>query len=183
MDIISAGLYNLCMKALTIPDAAMAIPALEGEIRRSQESRYDHRLHGILLVAKGMSYREVAGLLGVAHSTVANWVRRYDAEGLAGLVEGDRPGRPKRLTEEHLIHIAAALRKSPEDFGLSSNLWDGRTLAAFIGRQCQIGLGVRQCQRLFRQFGYRLRQPRPLIAGAGPAQKGEFNQNPLSRRR
>jgi hypothetical protein len=59
------------MKALTMPDAAMAIPALQAETRRSQESRYDHRLHGLLLVAQGMSCREVGGLLGDAHSTVA----------------------------------------------------------------------------------------------------------------
>jgi transposase len=171
------------MKRLTIPDAVMAIPALQEEIRRSQEARYDHRLHGILLVAQGLSCREVAGLLGDAHSTVAYWVRRYEEEGLAGLVDGDRPGRPKRLTEEHLAQIAAALRKSPKDFGFSSNLWDGKTLAAFIAKQWQIDLGVRQCQRLFRQFGFRLHKPRPLIAGTDPAQKEEFKKNPPSRQR
>lgn len=183
MDMLGGSLYNLCMKQLTIPDAATAIPAIQGEIRRSQEARYDHRLHGILLVAQGLSCREVAGLLGDAHSTVAYWVRRYEEEGLAGLVEGDRPGRPKRMTEEQLAQIDAALRKSPGDFGFSSNLWDGKTLAAFIGKQWQIDLGVRQCQRLFRQFGFRLRKPRPLIAGADPAQKQEFKKNPPSRKR
>jgi len=108
------------MKALTIPDAAIAIPALQEEIRRSQESRYDHRLHGLLLVAQGMSCREVAGLLGDAHSTVAYWVRRYEEEGLAGLVDGDRPGRlsasprnnwhnlPRRC--ENLLRTSAFLR-------------------------------------------------------------------------
>ena len=175
--------YNLCMKALTIPDAAMVIPALQEEIRRSQEARYDHRLHAILLVAQGMSCREVAGLLGDAHSTVAYWVRRYEEEGLAGLVDADRPGRPKRLTEEQLAQVTTALRKSPKDFGFSSNLWDGKTLAAFIAKQWQIDLGVRQCQRLFRQFGFRLRKPRPLIAGADPAQKEAFKKNPPARQR
>jgi len=65
----------------------MAIPALQEEIRRSQEARYDHRLHGILLVTQGLSCREVAGLIADAHSTVAYWVRRYEEEGLAGLVD------------------------------------------------------------------------------------------------
>ena len=176
-------LYTLCMKPLTIPDAATAIAAIQGEIRRSQESRYDHRLHGILLVAQGMSCREVAGLLGDAHSTVAYWVRRYEEEGLAGLVEGDRPGRPKRLTEEQMAQLGAVLRKSPGDFGFSSNLWDGKTLAVFIGEQWQIELGVRQCQRLFRQFGFRLRKPRPLIAGADPALKQELKKYSHSRKR
>lgn len=171
------------MKPLTIPDAATAIPAIQGEIRRSQESRYDHRLHGILLVAQGMSCREVARLLGDAHSTIACWVRRYEDEGLAGLVEGDRPGRPKRMTEEQLAQVAAALRKSPRDFSFSSNLWDGKTLAVFIEKQWQIDLCVRQCQRLFRQFGFRMRKPRPLIAGADLEQKEEFKKNPPSRKR
>ena len=130
-----------------------------------------------------MSCREVAGLLGDAHSTVAYWVRRYEAEGLAGLVDGDRPGKPKRLTEEHLTQIATVLRKSPKDFGFSATLWDGKTLAAFIGKQWHIDLGVRQCQRLFRQFGFRLRKPRPLIAGTDPAQQEEFKKNPPSRQR
>jgi hypothetical protein len=42
------------MKVLTIPDAVMAVPALQKEIRRSQKSR-DDRFHGIHLLAQGMS--------------------------------------------------------------------------------------------------------------------------------
>jgi len=51
------------MKALTIPHAAIAIPALQEEIRRSQEARYDHKLHGILLVAQGLRGRKVPAFL------------------------------------------------------------------------------------------------------------------------
>jgi transposase len=31
-----------------------------------------------------------------------------------------------------------------------------------------IALGVRQCQRMFRQMGFRLRKPRPQVAQADP---------------
>ncbi|HUZ06335.1 MAG TPA: transposase [Candidatus Paceibacterota bacterium] len=41
------------MKPLKISDAETMILALQDEIRRSDESRYDHRLHGVLLVAHG----------------------------------------------------------------------------------------------------------------------------------
>jgi transposase len=40
------------MKPLKISDAETMILALQDEIRRSDESRYDHRLHGVLLVAQ-----------------------------------------------------------------------------------------------------------------------------------
>jgi transposase len=61
--------------------------------------------------------------------------------------------------------------------GLNGNLWDGKTLSLFIKNQYSVVLGVRQCQRLFRQLGFRLRKPRPLIAHADPSQQKEFKKN------
>jgi hypothetical protein len=42
------------VKALTISDHEEMILALPDEVRRSPEARYDHRLHGVLLVAQGL---------------------------------------------------------------------------------------------------------------------------------
>jgi transposase len=159
------------MEKLTVQDAATVILALQDEIRRSAEARYDHRLHGVLLVAQGMSAHEVARLLGDSPRTVANWIHRFEAEGLSGIVEGERSGRPKRLTEKQIAQIDAALRKTPQDFGLMGHLWDGKTLSAYIEREGGVVLGVRQCQRMFRQLGFRLRKPRPVIAHADPEQQ------------
>ena len=166
------------MKKLIIEDAESIILGLQDEIRRSTEARYDHRLHGLLLVAQGMSGHEVAQLLGDAPRTVAYWVRRFEEEGLAGLVDTERSGRPRRLTETQVEIIDSALRQQPSEFGLSGNLWDGKTLAAFVHQQWDIGLGVRQCQRLFRQLGFRLRKPRPLIASADPEQQRRVKKTP-----
>jgi hypothetical protein len=52
------------MKPLAVSDAETMRLALQDEIRRSEASRYDHRLHGVLLVAQGMNCWEVARLLG-----------------------------------------------------------------------------------------------------------------------
>lgn len=165
------------MRKLQIPDAATVILGLQDEIRRSDEARYDHRLHGLLLVAQGMSCREVARLLGDSPSTIENWVHRFEEEGLAGLVDEDRPGRPRRLSEKQLDEVASALRRSPEDFGLAGHIWDGKTLAALVKKKYGLTLGVRQCQRLFRYFDFRLRKPRPLIAHADPDLQAKHKKN------
>src|SRR5260370_16192437 len=52
--------------------------------------------------------------------------------------------------------------------GMTGNLWDGKTLAEWLRRNWAVKLSVRQCQRLFRQLGFRQRKPRPLIAHADP---------------
>jgi len=165
------------MKALTISDAETITFALQDEIRRSQEARYDHRLHAVLLVAQGVTCPEAAALLGDAPRTVQYWVRRFEEEGFAGLADADRPGRPKKLSEQQLSEVGKALRGSPRDFGLRVNIWDGKTLSVFIKQQYKVEMGVRQCQRLFRQLGFRLRKPRPLIAKADPGQQAEHKKN------
>jgi len=122
------------MKPLKIADAASIVLGLQDEIRRSEESRYDHRLHGVLLVAQGMTCPEVGRVLGDAPRSVEYWVRRFEARGLAGLIEG----------------------------------------------RCGVRLGVRQCQRLFRQRGFRLRKPRPLLAHADPERQKTHKKNSRS---
>jgi transposase len=166
------------MKPLTIADADTMVLGLQDEIRRSEESRYDHRLHGVLLVAQGMTCPEAGRLLGDAARSVEYWVRRFEERGLAGLAEGARPGRPQRLSEAQLQEVQAVLRRTPSDIGLSGTLWDGKTLGVWIARQYRVHLGVRQCQRMFRQLGFRLRKPRPLIAHADPVLQKTHKKTP-----
>ena len=79
------------MKPLTISDADSMILAIQDEIRRSEESRYDHRLHAILLVAQGISCSRAAQMLGDAPRTVEDRVRRFEDRGFSGLMDGERP--------------------------------------------------------------------------------------------
>jgi transposase len=165
------------MRPLSVAEAASAVIGLLQEIQRSEESRYDHRLHGVLLVAQGITCPEVARLLGDAPRTVEYWVRRFEQKGLAGLKEGQRPGRPSRLSAEQMGEVNRVLRAKPSDAGMRVNLWDGKTLSAWIDKQYSIRVGVRQCQRLFRHFDFRLRKPRPVLAKANEAQQKAHKKN------
>ena len=88
-----------------------------------------------------------------------------------------RSGRPPRLSEKQLQEVNAALRLPPEQAGLAVNLWDGKALAQFLQERYGVVLGVRQCQRLFRQLGFRLRKPRSLIAQADPERQQTHKKN------
>jgi transposase len=154
------------MKRLEIQDREIMRLALQDEIQRSDESRYDHRLHGVLLVASGKTCSEVAGLFGQSRRTVQYWVKRFDAHGFAGLQERQRSGRPSLLTEGIKEKIGYDLRRSPRDIGYGQNLWDGKMLSHHLAKTYSLQLGARQCQRLFHNLGFRRRKPRPVIARA-----------------
>jgi transposase len=149
--------------------------SLQDEIRRTEESRYDHRLHAVLLVAQGMSGHQVAQLLGDAARTVAYWVTRFEERGFSGLMDEARTGRIPSLSPSQLQALGGVLRKPPAAVGLSGQ-WAGKTLSLYLQRQWGISLGVRQCQRLFRQLGFRLRKPRPKMAHADPERQAAYKK-------
>ena len=145
------------MRKLQLDDPGAMRITLQQEMGRSEESRYDHRLHGLLLLAAGHSCREVAELFGEDETTVQRWVHRFEEGGLQGLRESRRPGRPRSLDPARWRELEGDLRKSPQDFGLSATVWDGASLSEHLRRRFDVHLGVRQCQRIFRQMGLRAR--------------------------
>lgn len=170
------------MRKVELEDAPTLRLALQEEIARSPEARYDHRLHGLLLVGEGYSAREVARIFGDAPRTVAYWVRRFLARGLAGLQEGARRGRPPRLRPAALRRVGRDLRRPPRAFGYGQNLWDGRLLQHHLRTAYGVRLGVRQGQRLFHRLQVRRRKPRPVLAQADPARQAAAKQTLPARR-
>lgn len=158
---------------ITVPHAGLI---LQDEIRRSEDARYDHRLHAVLLVANGISCPDAAKVLGDSERAVRYWIQRFNEMGLQGLVETEKNGRPSRLSEKQMEKIDKILRQTPRDAGLSAGIWDGKTLSVYIKRDFKINVGVRQCQRLFTALGFRLRKPRPIIAHADPVAQKQFKK-------
>ncbi|PTY06095.1 transposase [Verrucomicrobia bacterium LW23] len=123
------------MQRLRVTDAETMIMALQDEIRRNDQSRYDHRLHGVLLVAQGMSCPEVARLLGDAPRTLEYWVSGFEQEGFKALSESPGRGRQSRLSEQQLAEVGQWLRASPRERGWDGNLWDGPALSACLKKE------------------------------------------------
>jgi transposase len=82
------------------------------------------------------------------------------------------------LNEKQLSAVEAALRTTPETFGLNTQMWDGPTLSEFLNQELGVRLKTRQCQRLFRQLGFRLRKPRPQVAQADPLFQSAHKKTP-----
>lgn len=166
------------MKRIKIKDSKIMQVAIQQEIQRSEDSRYDHRLHGILLLNKGFSCYDVGEMLGHDSTTIQRWANSFNENGFSGLDEGIREGRPNTLDARQLEKLSKDLRKHPTTFKYEQNLWDGKLMAHHIREKYGIVLGVRQCQRLFHKFGFRRRKPRPVIAQGDPNAQKAFKKTP-----
>lgn len=164
------------MKQLSVKDNVLMQIAIQEEIQRSDESRYDHKLHGVLLVANGYDSYQVGEMFGQNATTVQRWVKKFNESGFSGLRDGERTGRPKLLSDKQWDQLADDLRQPPDKFNNTQAFWDGKLLSMHLKKRYKVEIGIRQCQRIFHQMGFRLRKPRPIIANADPEAQRAFKK-------
>ena len=171
------------MQQLSVNDSVLMQIAIQQEIQRSEESRYDHKLHGVLLVANGYDSYQVAEMFGQNPTTIQRWVKKFNVSGFAGLKDGERPGRPTLLSEEQWELLGEDLRKPTDAFNYTQAFWDGKLMSLHLKKKYRVEIGIRQCQRIFNRFGFRLRKPRPVIANADPEAQRAFKKTPANNKR
>ena len=87
----------------------------------------------VLLAAEGRQAREIAEELRLHARTARFWLKRFNARGLAGLEESERPGRPPIYSAEQVGAVIEAALKRPADLGLPFASWTLDRLAAHLG--------------------------------------------------
>ncbi|WP_413104352.1 GntR family transcriptional regulator [Streptomyces sp. Inha503] len=118
----------------------MATPVpLTGAQRRTLEARAHSRNSSqaeglrariVLACAEEPTDRAVARRLGVSAQMVGRWRARFLAEGLDGLADRQRTGRPRTVTEAHRDRVAKQLLSEPP---VPSAAWSTRSLATATG--------------------------------------------------
>ena len=80
----------------------------------------------VLLASEGMLNADIAERVGVSRPTVNRWRARYADAGVPGLVDEDRPGRPRTIDQRQIV--AETLVPPPASLGVTH--WSSRLLAA-----------------------------------------------------
>ena len=104
---------------------------LERVVRtRTAPAREVLRARIILAASAGERNDEIARRLGVSTNVVSRWRRRFAKDGVAGLQERPRSGRPERYGEATERQVLAKLEEPPPS-GWAR--WNGRLLARALG--------------------------------------------------
>jgi len=111
---------------------------------RSLPSGLVRRARIVLLSADGVTNREIGARLGLSQPTVAKWRNAFIDNGVDGLYDEPRPGRPRSISDEQVAElINTTLQTTPE----GATHWSCRTLAK------QTGVSKSTVQRVWSAFG------------------------------
>ena len=93
---------------------------LRKQAERDGAYRVAKRLQAVVLNSEGRTSGELANLLKAPRSRVSEWLARYQAYGLEGLLEGHRSGRPWELTPAQRKQLDNILDSGPVAYGLDT---------------------------------------------------------------
>ncbi len=84
----------------------------------------------VLLAADGLENTEIAARLDAHGGVVSRWRKRFAGEGMAGLADRKRSGRPRVFAAAVVAEVKAMACEPPEDCGVPQARWSASDLAA-----------------------------------------------------
>lgn len=125
---------------------------------RTAQARLRDRARICWLSHQGQRVATIQAALGVADGTVRLWIRRFNAEGLAGLRDRRRGGRPATYTPEQVGELIAASLTDPQELGLPFSSWTLDRLAACLNEERGIAIKRSRIGEILQTEGLRWRQ-------------------------
>jgi transposase len=125
---------------------------------RTEEARLVVRAKIVLGLAAGERPYQVADRVGVGRAAAYEWLHRFNAEGLKGLTDHPRPGRPPTYTPEQRAGVIAAALTKPDALGLPFASWTLDRLQAYLSEQKGIAIKRTRIDEILIAEGLRWRK-------------------------
>jgi transposase len=164
------------MMALSITRTEHSAGALRREARRTKDSDQARRLLALALVMEGASRTQAARTAGMDRQTLRDWVIRYNKEGVDGLRDRPRSGRPAQLNDEQLAELAQLVEAGPDIDVHRVVRWRCVDLQAEIKRRFDVEISERHVGRLLKRLKFTRLSVRPRHPQADAAAQETFKK-------
>ena len=158
------------------PSTYQRLARLSKEAERDGAYRVAKRLRAVVLNSEGHTSGELAEMLQAPRSKVSEWLQRYQAHGIDGLLEGYRSGRPAELSEKQQQQLGDILDSGPVAYGLDIGIWTSPMIAWVIQEEFGVQYHPGHVRRLLHGWGFSVQRPRRVLARADAAAQDRWHR-------
>ena len=158
------------------PSTYQRLGRLSKEAERDGACRVAKRLRAVVLNSEGHTSGELGKILQAPRSKVSEWLQRYQTEGIDGLLEGYRSGRPSELSEEQQQQLGAILDSGPVAYGLDSGIWTSSMIAWVIEEEFGVPYHPGHVRKLLHPWGFSVQRPHRVLARADAAAQDRWHR-------
>ncbi len=102
---------------------------------RTVPTRLGERARLLLFAAQGETIAAISRMFHTTRATVYHWIHRLNEEGVLGLDDHPRPGRPPIYTAEERAEILGIALTHPQKLGLPFCCWSLDRLKAYLSEK------------------------------------------------
>ena len=128
-------------------------------VSRQAIGRVALRAQMVLQSDRGSTVPQIAQIHACGQDVVRTWLHRYAQQGIAGLEDEPRSGRPPKDRLAGPI-VDAQASQSPPCSGHVQTCWSACLLTAFVAQRFHLLLSSATVRRLLHQMGWRWARPR-----------------------
>ena len=150
--------------------------ALRRHARHEPNRRAALRMLAIANALEGMSRAEAARLAGMERQALRDAVVRYNAEGLAGLYDRPKPGRPQRLSEAEQAALAARVFRGPDPGRDGVAAWTRADLCCWLEARFGKPFHPSSLSRVLKRLDLSRQKTRPVHPGVDVAAQERFRK-------
>ena len=146
--------YTLTTESLTI---------IEKAIKNHDDLRVRQRATIIRLLHLEHKPNEIAELLSIQPSKVYYWHKRWREEGLDGLEDRPRSGRPAAADDRYRQLLAQTIEQDPQELGYAFTVWDSKRLIAHLEKETGVRVTERTFLNILAEEDYVYRRPKHTL--------------------
>jgi transposase len=156
------------MIAIEITREDLSATELRQASAKAKGAAAARRMLALALVLEGADRTTAAESCGMDRQTLRDWVRRYNAEGLAGLANRKLSGRPPKLTAAQKEKVAALVEAGPDPETDKVVRWRRVDLRDKLEELFGVTMHDRSVGKQLAALGYRKLSVRPQHPNADP---------------
>lgn len=135
------------------------------------------KLYAIYQVSKGQATRKLEELYNTSFKQICNWVHRFEEDGLMGLKDKPKSGKPSRLSNEQKDKLKSILQdKKPDEYGYNTGTWNGPILIDFVKNTYAIEYKKAQIYNVLKSLGFTYQKGRARYPEADEQKRDEFKK-------
>ena len=138
---------------------------IENAMQEHEDRRIRERACIIYLLHLGQNHDEIADQLSISKGKVYWCHKRWRKEGLAGLSDKYRSGRPAAVDETYQNLILEALEKDPQDLGFEFTGWNTPRLLNYLEKTTGMRVHEKTLRTLVTDMGYVYHYKHGLVPG------------------
>ena len=133
---------------------------IQHAIKKDTRPNVQKRAQVIYSLHLGDSIKQIADRLLLTRKTIYNWHDRWLANGVDGLADKAKSGRPKKATTEYRQLLCKLIAEKPAHYGYQFAIWTNQRMRTHLARETGIQLSERAFGNLLKSEGYVYRRPK-----------------------